>query len=77
MIYIFLIFNNHIINNDVNIHPIISNQTNQSGPLISTGKSVFGDIQLKNVNPVKNAGKFILSIHDIKYASTRLSTRTT
>jgi hypothetical protein len=66
MIYIFLIFNNPIINNDVNIQPIISNQTNQSGPLSKTGKSVFGDAQFKNVNPVKNAGKLILSLPDIK-----------
>jgi hypothetical protein len=44
----------------------MSNQTNQSGPLSKTGKSVFGDTQFKNVNPVKNAGKLILSLPDIK-----------
>jgi hypothetical protein len=44
----------------------MSNQTNQSGPLSKTGKSVFGDVQFKNVNPVKNAGKLILSLPDMK-----------
>jgi hypothetical protein len=47
----------------VSIQPIISIDINQSGPLISTGKMVSGDIQVRKNIPEKNAGIFILSLH--------------
>lgn len=51
MTYFFPSWNNPTITTDVKIQPIISNDTNQSGPLRITGKRVSGDNHVVKVNP--------------------------
>jgi hypothetical protein len=74
ILFIFMI---PIMNNEVIIHPIISSDMNQSGQFRRTGKSVSDDNQVRKVKPVKNAGKLIPDIHQIKYVAMRLTTSIT